>query len=225
MALKPSNRLQRAADAELRRLGRRLAVVEQRHADAKARALIAESKVQEVRAAIRLVEAAVGIAEAASVLRAGGTVTRLPPPPTAIGGKALVREAVQHVLPGEAINYMKWFERITAAGVLVSGVEPPNAFLTNITRCPLVVRSSKRGVYSVEPERADELRRKYERQTRTVYALTELPKPGTDAWKELMALRRQAGEARELAPLVGRKVMDMIELPDLQRPIRGGLIS
>lgn len=75
---------------------------------------------------------------------------------------AKVREAAVRVLvgtgePDQAVHYRTWFDLLRRHGFLPAGKDPLATFLTQISRSPLVQRSTEPGVYSLDlafPERA-----------------------------------------------------------------------
>lgn len=167
--LKPTRQLMRAADAERDQIDRRRKTLGGRRDE-----LLAE--LAEVEASLatlgeremllsRLVPIA-GNAGAATERELRGTEVV-----AADGGEEAgqvlrgpaIREAAVEVLAGsgavEAIHYREWFELLVAAGYRVAGKDPLAVFLTQITRSPVVSRSTQAGVYALDRGAPMRLRR------------------------------------------------------------------
>lgn len=75
---------------------------------------------------------------------------------------AQVRETAVRILtstdkPHQAVHYRTWFELLRQQGFVPAGKDPLATFLTQISRSPVVRRSTAPGVYSLDlkfPERA-----------------------------------------------------------------------
>lgn len=93
------------------------------------------------------------------------------PAPTAarriVRGTA-IREAAIGVLRAapegaSPIHYRRWFELLDEAGFGVSGRDPLAVFLTQVSRSPLVRRTTTAGVYELDREAPERLRRQLAR--------------------------------------------------------------
>ncbi len=76
------------------------------------------------------------------------------PPPRLIGGGALRRHAVAHLLAcgqHDDIHYRAWYEQLAADGLIVRGADPAATFLTNVARSPLIERGERPGTYRLAP--------------------------------------------------------------------------
>jgi hypothetical protein len=51
---------------------------------------------------------------------------------------------------GDALHYRAWFDLLTGSGYRVAGKDPLAVFLTQLSRSPLVRRSTQAGVYEVD---------------------------------------------------------------------------
>ncbi|MGD0454702.1 MAG: hypothetical protein ABSB69_13995 [Solirubrobacteraceae bacterium] len=73
-----------------------------------------------------------------------------------------IRETAVAVLCGTreagAIHYRAWYEMIVAAGYDVAGKDPLAVFLTQISRSPVVKRSTQAGVYTLDLDAPTRLR-------------------------------------------------------------------
>lgn len=171
--LKPSTRLLRAADAEREGIERQRA----RLAEQRTR-LVAELAGVEASIATlaeretllgRLVaeQAEPGMEQRAAGLQ--GEDADVVDSSDASGGRRGVlrgpeiRETAAAVLSGSsqagAIHYRAWYEILIAAGYDVAGKDPLAVFLTQISRSPVVKRSTQAGVYALDLEAPTRLRR------------------------------------------------------------------
>lgn len=76
-------------------------------------------------------------------------------PPRLLGGTALRRHAVAHLLATgqhHDIHYRTWCEQLAADGLLIRGANPVATFLTNVTRSPLITRGERPGTYRLDPD-------------------------------------------------------------------------
>ena len=79
-----------------------------------------------------------------------------------------IREAAIRVLIGqpepiEALHYRQWYELLADAGFTVAGKDPLAVFLTQLTRSPLVRKTSAPGVYEVDRQAPLRIRQRLER--------------------------------------------------------------
>jgi hypothetical protein len=143
----PSASLVRSARAEIERLKRRGAVLEQRRA-----ALLAQLSELDGELA--------GYARRAKLLAELAEI-ETQPAPTAARGRIAIKGAALRRVAGrllwdaqrsDEINYREWFERVLAAGYAVSGKDPAASFLTNVRDSPAVVKGSRPGMYRLDAE-------------------------------------------------------------------------
>jgi hypothetical protein len=152
----PSSRLVRAVQAEQAELERhRAGLVRSRES------LLAEleriesgiAQLDERRALLRRL--APPAAGAATGERGLAPVPDAPPPEgDALRGPA-VREAAVRVLLDhpdrpEALHYRDWYELVTAAGHTIAGKDPVAVFLTQLSRSPVVRKTTRAGVYELD---------------------------------------------------------------------------
>lgn len=79
-----------------------------------------------------------------------------------------IREAAVRVLiaqpePIEALHYRRWYELLLAAGFRVAGKDPLAVFLTQLSRSPLVRKTSAPGVYEIDRQAPARIRRQLDR--------------------------------------------------------------
>jgi hypothetical protein len=72
----------------------------------------------------------------------------------------------------EALHYRDWFERLVGAGFSVAGKDPQAVFLTQLTRSPLVRKSTQAGVYQLDRNAPERLRRRLDDLQREMRELT-----------------------------------------------------
>jgi hypothetical protein len=60
---------------------------------------------------------------------------------------------------GDALHYRAWFDLLTSAGYQVAGKDPLAVFLTQLSRSPLVRKSTQAGVYEIDREAPHRLAR------------------------------------------------------------------
>lgn len=81
-------------------------------------------------------------------------------------GAAIRHAAVQAALaddrPERSRHYREWLELIDASGRRVDGRDPGATLLTQLSRCPLVIRSAEPGHYQLDPGALERLRAKRE---------------------------------------------------------------
>jgi hypothetical protein len=87
--------------------------------------------------------------------------------PTVLRGPA-IREAAVRVLiaqpgPIEALHYRQWYELLGNAGFRVAGKDPLAVFLTQLSRSPLVRKTSAPGVYEVDRQAPQRIRQRLDR--------------------------------------------------------------
>jgi hypothetical protein len=171
--VKPSSRLLRAADAEREEIDRqRLRLTEKRArvADELAgiEASLATLAERETLLSRLIAQPSVPGTEQAPPPaqrgegRTGASSGALAERPDVLRGPE-IREAAVAVLSGTpqagAIHYRAWYEMLVAAGYAVAGKDPVAVFLTQITRSPVVKRSTQSGVYALDLDAPARLRR------------------------------------------------------------------
>jgi hypothetical protein len=77
--------------------------------------------------------------------------------------EAAIRVLVAQPEPIEALHYRQWYELLTRAGLKVAGKDPLAVFLTQLTRSPLVRKTSAPGVYEVDRQAPLRIRQRLER--------------------------------------------------------------
>lgn len=136
--------------AELAALERSLAAVEERRALLDSLAAAPEAAQSTARP--RLARGAAPAATAARRILRGTEIRE-----TAIG---ILLAAPEGASP---IHYRRWFELLEEAGFGVSGRDPLAVFLTQVSRSPLVRRTTRAGVYELDREAPERLRRQLAR--------------------------------------------------------------
>lgn len=176
--LEPSRRLLQAASAERARLLADLAKVE-READLLRRRLaLAEEKAATVRQRLALLEQ-LG-ADAVPPDQSGRP--RLVEPGTEpehgwLRGAAIRQVAVRLLAatarPDAPIHYTEWLSLLSDAGYGIQSRDPAAAFLTQIGRSPVVLRTDRPGVYALDLDAPEQLRRRREQLNDELLALHE----------------------------------------------------
>jgi hypothetical protein len=81
---------------------------------------------------------------------------------TTLSGPAIRETAIKVLLEAglgdEAIHYREWLQLLEAHGYAVAGKDPNAVFLSQVTRSPLVRRSTQAGTYSLDWTAEDRLR-------------------------------------------------------------------
>ncbi len=176
----PSSRLLRAAAAEQADLARQRQRLTRRRD-----ALIGE--LGQVDAALTVVDERLGVlGRLTDAPRAGGAAVdvRQPPAPALATPEATagppsdttleilrgpaIREAAVKVVVAqpqrlEALHYRRWYALLQAAGYAVAGKDPLAVFLTQVSRSPVVRKTTKPGVYEVDRQAPLRIRQRLER--------------------------------------------------------------
>jgi hypothetical protein len=176
--LLPSSGLRRAATAErerIRRARERLAEREQQLRQALA--VVEAEKVALDERDRLLVELTAAPEPPETVLTRAGDVhapaadgdaaptdARQRPAGKVLRGREL-REAATRVLfatygPDRDVHYRAWLDEVLKAGIDIVGKDPVAAFLTNVSRSPIVARGDEPGAYRIDTGVAAELRSK-----------------------------------------------------------------
>ncbi len=157
----PSSRLVRAAEAERSDLRRLREEVTDQHEKALARVRELEATLAEVDERLQVLARIVPERTAP-----GGTQPERDAEETekeVLRGPAIRETAVQ-VLRGrspliEALHYREWYELVLEAGYQVAGKDPLAVFLTQLGRSPVVRKTTQAGVYELDRNAVERLRR------------------------------------------------------------------
>lgn len=90
-----------------------------------------------------------------------------------------IRVLLAHPRRPEAMHYREWFGLVADAGYQVAGKDPLAVFLTQLSRSPLVRRGTQSGVYELDRDAPDRLRRDLETLQSQLRALTAAPPSST----------------------------------------------
>jgi hypothetical protein len=127
-------------------------------------------------------------------------------------GPAIRRAAVEVLLalpePPEAIHYRDWYEAVRVAGFTVAGKDPLAVFLTQISRSPVIRKSSQAGVYELDPTAAQRLRGELERLHEDLRALAAAPGAAPD----LAAVRSRRAQIHTQIGHVEKSLVEAEEL-------------
>jgi vacuolar-type H+-ATPase subunit I/STV1 len=165
----PSRRLQAAAAAEDERLGRELARLARRESeliDELGRVKAARRELEKERAVLQRLSEGVDSFSDKGRLHLVGEERDLAgreSATTEIRG-ARIRETAVRLLavvsePHEAVHYRDWFELLTSRGYRPAGKDPLATFLTQVSRSPVVQRTTSAGMYTLDRELPHQLRR------------------------------------------------------------------
>jgi hypothetical protein len=162
-AMKPSRRLQRAAEAERDELRKTSQQLLSEREEVLARLRDLDEALAEVRDREALLDQLVPPVAADEVEAGPGDVAEAP---ELLRGPS-IREAAVRVLVAkggvEAIHYREWFKLLGAAGYSVAGKDPLAVFLTQISRSPAVRKGTQAGIYELELQSPARLRRELNR--------------------------------------------------------------
>jgi hypothetical protein len=99
-------------------------------------------------------------------------------------GPAIRRAAVEALLAlperPEALHYRDWYAALRDAGYEVAGKDPLAVFLTQISRSPVIRKSTQAGVYELDTGAAHRLRDRLDRLHEDLRALSATPSAATD---------------------------------------------
>jgi hypothetical protein len=131
-----------------------------------------------------------------------------------------VRVLISHPERIEALHYRDWYRLVRQAGYAVAGSDPLAVFLTQLTRSPVVHKSTQAGVYAVDRQAPQRIRQRLERlagELREVTASASGP-------VELAAVRARR---RELDRAISEQERALEEAQwvlssDAQHPLAGG---
>jgi hypothetical protein len=182
-APKPSNRLVRAATAELAEIERHREKLVASRESVAAELERLDQGLAELDARQSLLEclaptATQQPAETPEPAQAAGRSAEM------LRGPAIretaVRVLIEHGGGRQALHYRDWLALITEAGYGVAGKKAEAVFLTQIGRSPAVRRSTQAGIYELDWEAPDRLRHEIERLQADLREVTSGPAATTD---------------------------------------------
>ena len=176
--LEPSRRLLQAASAEHARLLNDLAKFERDAETLRRRLSLAEENAARVRQRLTLLEQLGGDALAPEPPKRPRLVESGAEPAHGwLRGAAIRRAAVRLLAstarPAAPIHYADWLSLLSDAGYGIQSRDPRAAFLTQISRSPVVVRTETAGIYVLDLEAPERLRRRLEQLNDELLALHE----------------------------------------------------
>lgn len=175
--IKPSRRLQRAAEAERAELRKTRQQLLSKREEVVARLNQLDEALAEVHDRETLLDrlAPAKATNAGEVERSEASEAH-----ELLRGPA-IRERAVRVLTArggvEAIHYREWFKLLGAAGYSVAGKDPLAVFLTQISRSPVVRKGTQAGVYELDLESPARLRRELNRLQGDLRDLADEPQP------------------------------------------------
>jgi hypothetical protein len=209
--IKPSRRLQRAADAERDELRKTRQQLLSKREEVLAQLHELDHALTEVRDRETLLDrvAPTTTTKAAEVEPSDG-----PEAHELLRGPA-IRETAVRVLAAtggvEAMHYREWFKLLRAAGYGVAGKDPLAVFLTQISRSPVVRKGTQAGVYELDFESPARIRRELNRLQ------TELRDLAADP-QSALSLAQVRARREGLTTAIGRLER---ELEEAERVLRG----
>ena len=88
-------------------------------------------------------------------------------PPPVLRGPAIRETAIRVLIaqpePVESLHYRRWYDLVAGAGFRVAGKDPLAVFLTQLSRSPLVRKTSAPGVYELDRQAPLRIRQRLER--------------------------------------------------------------
>lgn len=150
-----SSRLLRAADAERAELDRHRERLERERGRLRSELARIEAGLTDVDERKRLLDRLAPRAAEEKIESAGASIeTSMPGTAATLRGPAIRETAVRLLLDdergAEALHYREWFERLADAGFAVAGKDPLAVFLTQLTRSPVLRKSTQAGVYELD---------------------------------------------------------------------------
>jgi hypothetical protein len=177
-----STRLKRAAAAEHTLLAQRRERIEQARAGVQTQLERLEHELADIDQHLALLRRiAPDAGDQAPATRRNGAA---PPQPQLANARVLrgpairttaVRLLVEHEPAVEAIHYRDWYRLLEAHGVTVAGKKPLAVFLTQVTRSPVIRKTTSPGVYALDRGTAERLRGQLSRLEDELHALTGQP--------------------------------------------------
>jgi hypothetical protein len=201
----PSRRLVRAAQAERAELGKRRARLQSERDEALARVQELDDALALLDDHERLVARLAGPAEQATA----PDTDAVPPDAHRLKGPEVRRVAVGLLatdLRRPAVHYRDWYQRLVDAGYAVDGKDPLAVFLTQLSRSPVVRRSTQAGVYEIDYTAVGNLeaqRASLDREMRQLLSsqdadLSSIRARRQELTKAVSRVERALEEAREL---------------------------
>jgi hypothetical protein len=199
--IESSERLARAASAELSRLQKVLDRVERKELTLRRQLTEITSEAGEIRQRIALVERLAGDREALAGRPANEHRNVVPfRPPTAepLNGflrGSMIRVIAVRLLAGTAsaarpIHYLDWLRLLEEAGYGIKGQDPGAALLTQLGRSPVVVKADAPGTYILDHEAPRRLREQLDHQSSELLSLHQ----GQQTIDAITSTRERRGE-------------------------------
>jgi hypothetical protein len=142
--------------------------------------------------------------------------------PHELRGPAIRSEAVRLLLADptspEALHYRDWFGRLLDAGFTVAGKDPEAVFLTQLTRSPVLRKSTQAGVYELDRHAPQRLQHELDDLQTQLRALTA-PTTGAADLAAVRARRTTLGKQISRAEKALEEALDL-----LGPPIDGGVV-
>jgi hypothetical protein len=133
-------------------------------------------------------------------------------------GPAIRRAAVEVLLAlperPQALHYREWYKAVSAAGFTVAGKDPLAVFLTQISRSPVIRKSTQAGVYELDTTAAQQLRGELERLHDDLRALAATPGAAPD----LAAVRSRRAQIHTQIGHVEKSLVEAEELLGTSNP-------
>jgi hypothetical protein len=133
-------------------------------------------------------------------------------------GPAIRRAAVEVLLAlperPQALHYREWYEAVRAAGFDIAGKDPLAVFLTQISRSPVIRKSTQAGVYELDTTAAQRLRGELERLHDDLRALAATPGAAAD----LAAVRSRRAQIHTEIGHVEKSLVEAEELLGTSNP-------
>ncbi|HEV7884699.1 MAG TPA: hypothetical protein VGO81_14100 [Solirubrobacteraceae bacterium] len=209
----PSARLLRAAAAEREDLARhrdRLVIAREQLTEELARI---DASLHELDERSRLLDRLAGPESTARPGEQPTAVDHAPGPAAPrLRGPAIRRAAVEALLARperpEALHYRDWYAALRDAGFEVAGKDPLAVFLTQISRSPVIRKSTQPGVYELDTRAAHRLRDRLDRLHEDLRALSATPSAATD----LAAVRSRRAQIHAEIGQVEKALVEAEEL-------------
>jgi hypothetical protein len=114
--------------------------------------------------------------------------------PRLLQGRAIrataVRLLVERDPPVDAIHYREWYRLLQEHGFAVAGKKPLAVFLSQVSRSPVMHKATSAGVYALDRDAAERLRRELSQLEAELHALTS-QSPSRPADGEIQTRRRE----------------------------------
>jgi hypothetical protein len=192
-----STRLKRAAVAERAQLAKRRERVERQRVGVRTELERLERELADIDEHLELlVRIAPSAADDAQPTRRNGNTPRQQEPGIArvLQGPAIrataVRLLVEREPPVDAIHYRDWYRLLQEHGFAVAGKKPLAVFLSQVSRSPLMRKATSAGVYALDRDAAERLRRELSQLEAELHALTS-KSPSRPADGEIQTRRRE----------------------------------